>query len=135
MIIVDSNIWIFSETDNSEEHAMAAEKIRDIFRESGFGINAIIVSEVYHILSRILNENEALRRVRNILHHPLANWLPISSETALRAMELARRSHIGINDAIIARQALEVSASLLTDNVRDFRKVQQLNLIPLRNRP
>ena len=50
------------------------------------------------------------------------------------AIELATQNKIRINDALIAQQALELRASILTDNVKDFRKVKGLKVIPLKSK-
>ena len=132
MIIVDSNIWIFSENLNSEEYKISAQKLKDIFTKDSFGINAIITSEVFHTLSRLSSPAEASLRTINILVHPLAQWLDFSSEVAIDAIRLSKESKIRINDALIAQQALTMKAAVLTDNTKDFEKVKGLKIIPLR---
>lgn len=132
MIIVDSNIWIFSENVNSEEYEIAAQKLKDIFAKDSFGVNVIITSEVFHTLSRISSSTEASLRIINILEHPLAQWLDFSPEVAIDAIRLSKESKIRINDALIAQQALTMKAAVLTDNLKDFEKVKGLKVIPLR---
>ena len=132
MIIVDSNVWIFAEDDNAAEHAMAARKIQEMLVSETFGINPVIVSEVYHMFSRLLGVEDARRRTGTILNHFAADWLDFSIAVAREAVELAACQQLTINDALIAQQALAVGAPVLTDNVRDFRKVKGLKVIPLR---
>ena len=132
MIIIDSNIWIFSENENSEEHKLAAGKIKQIFDTDTFGINVIISSEVYHILSKFLGIKEARSRVADILGHPLVQWLDFTNDAVLGSLKLAETNRMRINDALIAYQALKANASLLTDNIKDFDKVKGLRLLPLR---
>jgi len=132
MIIVDSDSWIFAENANSEEHELAAQKLKGVFSHDSFGINVIITSEVFHILSRILTPTEASLRTTNILEHPLAQWLDFSSEMVVGAIKLSKESKIRINDALIAQQAIAMKAAVLTDNLKDFGKVKGLKVIPLR---
>lgn len=132
MIIVDSNIWIFSENANSDEYEIATQKLKEIFANDSFGINVIITSEVFHILSKVLSTEEATLRITNVLEHPLAQWLDFSSEVAIDAIRLSKESRIRINDALIAQQALTMKAAVLTDNLKDFEKVKGLKVIPLR---
>ncbi len=131
MIIVDSNIWIFAEIQNAPEHMLAVEKLQQ-FLPNGVAINAIIFSEVFHRLSRIFGSVTARERVKKIIHHPSIEWLVFEKETGENAMELSERFGIRINDALIAQQALESKASILTDNVKDFKKVGGLKVIALK---
>ncbi len=132
MILIDSNIWIFAENSKAEEQKAAYERITRIVKTTDFGINAIITSEVFYKLSYILKPEEAYRRTINIIDHPSAKWLDLQHSTIKRALSLSLKSNMRANDAFIAQQALDLSIPLLTDNVKDFRKVEGLNLIPLR---
>ncbi len=134
MIVIDSNIWIFAENANSEEHEMAAEKVSNAFSEGSFGISDIIVSEVYHKLSKFLGREEAKSRMGRILMHPRAEWLEMSRDATVEAIGLSSKTGMTINDALIGMQALKLGASLLTDNLKDFRKLKELKLIPLGER-
>jgi predicted nucleic acid-binding protein len=132
MIILDSNIWIFAENAHSEEHELATQKLRQLLNSTTFGVNAIITSEVYHKLSKLIGSEEASYRTTNILEHPSAQWLEFSPNIALDAIKLSKEKSIRINDAMIAQQALSFKASILTDNVKDFKKVNGLKILPLR---
>lgn len=132
MIIVDSNTWIFAENENAEEHQLATKKIKEVFETGSFGINVVIASEVFHILGRLTNVETASARVTNIIEHPLAQWLEFSNDTVIKAISLSKKEQVRINDALIAQQALELRARILTDNVKDFKKVRSLDIIPLR---
>lgn len=132
MIILDSNIWIFAENAHSDEHGLATQKLKQLLNSTTFGINAIITSEVYHKLSKLIGSDEALYRTINILEHPSAQWLEFSSNIAIDAIKLSKEKQIRINDAMIAQQALSLKAAILTDNIKDFKKVNGLRVIPLR---
>lgn len=132
VIVIDSNVWIFAEDQNSDEHEKAAKKVRDVVSTVGFGIDAIISSEVFHALSRLLGPGDAGRRVVHIVEHPAAEWLHCRMGTMAQAITLATHSNLRINDALIAQQALESKAAILTDNVRDFKKVRGLKVVALR---
>lgn len=132
MIILDSNIWIFSETLGSEEYEIANKKVREVLNTDRFGINAIIVSEVYHILSRIVGRKAAASRIKVVIEHPAAEWLDLPGQMVIDAINLSRNAQISINDAIIAEHSLYFNVPLLTDNQKDFKKVKGLKLIPLR---
>ncbi len=129
--IVDSNIWIFGEYEPAPEHSMAAGRLQTVIQE-GYGINIIIVSETFHILGRLVGAADATRRVKNIIEHPAAHWLPFAAQSAVKALALAYQYGVRINDALLAQQALEQGCPILTDNVKDFQKVKGLDIIPLR---
>lgn len=132
MIIIDSNVWIFSENENSDEHELAAKRIKDVLDSGNFGVNVVITSEVYHILSKFLGTADASGRMTNIIEHPRAQWMEFTDEVVINAIKLSNAVQLRINDALIASQALQTGASVLTDNVKDFQKVKGLKIIPLR---
>lgn len=132
MIIIDSNVWIFSENATADEHKVAAHAVYKVVGQTTFGINAIIVSEVFHALSRLLGQDDAKSRTLNIIEHPSAEWLAFSVPTAKAAITLSAYRKIKINDALIAAQTLSLKASVLTDNIKDFKKIKGLKLIKLR---
>lgn len=129
MILADSNVIIFSETEEYPEHKAAVEKLSS-FAEEGILINTIIISEVFHKLSIIKNPEEALKRTKNILSSKSFVYLPIEKETIEKALELTK--YVLINDAIIAQHAIDSKTALFTDDVKDFKKIHGLKLIKLR---
>ncbi len=131
MITVDSNIWIFSEMKEYEEHEMANKKLNVMLKEGGVLTNAIIVSEVFHKLYRLIGPEESLRRTKNIVNSTRVVYLPIEKSTVSKALELTKKG-MRINDAIIAQHSLDSKASVFTDDIRDFRKVKRLKIIKLR---
>lgn len=133
MTIVDSNIWIFAELKDAPEHNIASAKLQQLLECGEIGINAIIVSEVFNTLSRFCGAEEARERTSQILGHQSTEWLELGTETVKSAMKLACDCRIRINDAIIARQALELGMHVFTDNLKDFEKVDGLAIIPLRS--
>ncbi len=133
MIVIDSNIWIFGELENAAEHAEALKKYEEAIRNDRIVINAIIVSEVFHKLNVLVNSVAAANKINNILNGEKIDFIEFTAENLMRAVKLARDFKMRINDAMIAQQALETGASVLTDNVKDFKKVGALKVIPLRS--
>jgi predicted nucleic acid-binding protein len=131
MIIFDSNVWIFSEIINCPEHEAAVRGYRSFLEKDTIAINAIIASEVFHKLSKLFNSNLAYDRVNNILHNPSIEWLDLTRSTSIRAINMANKIKIRINDALIAEQALEFGSRLFTDD-RGFKKVEGLEIVALR---
>jgi len=133
MIFVDSNIFIFANIKEYPEYETAKEKIEKIVETDTLAVNPIIVSEVNYKLYRLLGSKESLKRTLKILSSEYVNYIPIEKNTVTGAVNLSYSRNIRINDAIIAMHALNSNAGLLTDNIKDFKKIPKLNLIPLRD--
>jgi len=131
LIFVDSNVWIFLNMENYPEHPMSREKI-NYLRTEGIATNLVVVSEVFHKLSLLLDRSRALVRLTKMLDSADVSYIPTEAHTARKAVRLSAMTRLRINDAIIAEQALAIGAGVLTDNVKDFRKVRGLKVIPLR---
>jgi len=131
-VIVDSNVWIFAEVKDAPEHPHAARAIQSLLEKSDIGTNVVVLSEVFHKVSSFFGPSMASERVRTALLHPSVQWLHFGQDNAAGATRLAQETGIRINDALIAQQALENGAAVLTDNVKDFRKVKGLKVIGLR---
>jgi len=131
MIIFDSNIWIFGQVAESPEHNAAAKAYETTLKKETIGINAIIVSEVFHKLSRLFDADTAYSRVSNIVQNPSIEWLDIDRATAIRALKLSKDYGIRINDALIAAQALDFGVKVFTDD-GDFERIKDLEVVPLR---
>jgi predicted nucleic acid-binding protein len=131
MIIIDSNIWIFGEIANAPEHDAAVKAYESMVENDTIATNAIIISEVFHKLSRLFDRDTAYSRVINILQNPSIEWLEIGRDTSISAVRLAKNAQIKINDALIARQALEADAKLFTDD-SDFKKIKGLKILSFR---
>jgi predicted nucleic acid-binding protein len=132
VIIIDSNVWIFAEVETSVEHERAAERLTSALATEPVAVTPIIASEVFHHLSRVFGRAVAAPRVLAIVRSPHVSWLGISSETFLKAVALAEVAELRINDALIAQQALESQAAVLTDDVGGFQRVRGLKVVPLR---
>lgn len=131
LILVDSNVWIFLNIENYPEHIPAENKIAEV-RKQGIITNVIVVSEVFHKISLILGKHNAFVRTKKILDSSDVFYIPIECPTVRHAIGLASTKSMRINDALIAQQALESKAPILTDNVKDFKKVKGLKVIPLK---
>lgn len=129
MIFLDSNIWIFSEMRDYPEHDLAKKKLAEYIND-GVVINDIILSETFYKIYRLISCEEAVMRTSNIINSANVAYMPIEKETIQRALELSKL--IRINDAIIAQHVIDSKSALLTDNVKDFRKIKGLKIIKLR---
>lgn len=132
MIIVDSNVWIFAEVKDAPEHVAAVNAIQSLIAKRQIGMNVVIASETFHKIAALFGVRHASERVRIVLLHPSVRWIEFGQEVAAKAIVLAEMVGVRINDALIAQQALEQRCAVLTDNVKDFRKVKGLKVVPLR---
>ncbi len=133
VFFVDSNILIFAELDEYPEHKLAVDRIDKVSRNSLLAVNNVIISEVFHKLSALLSRCEAKKKVERILESSYINYIPIEKSTIKAALELPEKYQIRINDAIIAQHVFDTGYDgILTDNVKDFKRISGLNVINLR---
>ena len=133
-LFVDSNVFIFANIEEYPEHAIAKKKLKELIDGScKISLNPIIVSEVHYKLYRLLNAEEAHERTLKIILSEYVEYVPLGENTVLKAIELSRSRKIRINDALIAQHALDLDADgLVTDNTKDFVKVEGLKVVELR---
>ncbi|MBI4362104.1 MAG: type II toxin-antitoxin system VapC family toxin [Euryarchaeota archaeon] len=131
MILVDANIHIFASITEYPEHPAAVETLGGAMEE-GIATTPIVLSEVFHQLYRLLGAGEARDRVSKILASPRVTYLELNPEAFPKAMNLSVSHRIRINDALIAQQALDTGIPVLTDNTRDFRRVEGLKVVSFR---
>jgi predicted nucleic acid-binding protein len=133
-VFVDSNVFIFANIKEYPEHDIAKRKLKDLMDKTcRILLNPIIVSEVHYKLYRLLNVEEAYERTLKIIFSGHIEYVPLGEDTVLKAIELSHSKKIRINDALIAQHALDLDADgLVTDNTKDFVKVEGLKVIGLR---
>ena len=133
-LMIDSNILIFSNVAEMPEHDMARDRLLALINDGhSFAVNTIIVSEVNFKLQKILNGEEAYERTMSLLHSNHIDYYPVDQNTLENAIELNHRQKMRINDAVIAQHCLDMRLDgIFTDNVRDFKRVPGLHIVPLR---
>jgi len=110
-------------------------KLEEIIeKEWTIGVNAIIISECFHILSRFIGGEEAWKRISKFLDSSSVLYLTIEKMTMHKAMRLAiDRAQRRINDMIILQHALDSKAdALLTDNLKHFEGISDVEILSLR---
>ena len=133
MLFFDSNIFIFANIEEYPEHTIAVKKIEETLQKGKICVNSIIVSEIYHKLFRLINREEAKTRTKKILESEGVVFLPIERRTIMKAIDISSSLQIRINDSIIAQHVIDVKGDgIVTDNVKDFKKIEKLKVIPLR---
>jgi predicted nucleic acid-binding protein len=134
LVFLDSNVFIYSQVERLPEFTIALSRLENARKEWQLGVNSVFVSESFYVLSRLLGQVEALKRLSLFLESDKTLYLPIEKATAVKAMGLAaRRSGRRINDMILAQHALDSKADgLLTDNVKHFEGIPDLKIFGLR---
>ncbi|MBI3274204.1 MAG: type II toxin-antitoxin system VapC family toxin [Candidatus Colwellbacteria bacterium] len=121
MYTLDTNTIIYYLKDDQKAVAM----LRDIFaRDIPLYISAITELELFAFSH--LSEEEA-ERIDLILH--TVSIIPIDSRIARLAGALKRTYHIKTPDSGVAATALFTGSTLITRNIRDFRKIPHLSLL------
>ncbi len=134
LIFLDSNIFIYSQVEDLPEYELAFKKMQETKRDSDIGVNAIFVSECFHVLTKFIGKEQTSKRVSSFLDSGRVLYLPIERGTIDKAMKLALTIKSGrINDMILAQHALDNKADgFLTDNSRHFEGVTGLKILTLR---
>ena len=132
-LFVDSNIFIFANIAEYSECPIAQSKIRDLIRNYALLVNPIIISEVQYKLYKLLGAEESRERTLKILKSKYVEYVHLTKETVLQAVYLSYAKNVRINDAMIAQHVIDLMADgIFTDNIKDFKKIPNLNIMPLR---
>ncbi|MCS7366017.1 MAG: type II toxin-antitoxin system VapC family toxin [archaeon GB-1867-035] len=119
--LVDSNYIIyFSKGDN--EIATFFEEVQR--RRNKLYISIITYLEVWGYWNLSDEEKEFLNTIR-----PAFIIIPLSLKIADKAIFLRQNMKIKLADAVIAATALVHGLSLVTNNIDDFKNIQNLNLL------
>jgi predicted nucleic acid-binding protein len=133
LVFLDSNVFIYSQVERLPEFTVALSRLENARKEWQFGVNVVFVSESYYVLSRLLGQEEALKRLSLFLESDKTLYLPIEKATAVKALVLATRRSRRINDMILAQHAVDSKADgLLTDNAKHFAGIPDLKIFGLR---
>ncbi|MCQ1538167.1 type II toxin-antitoxin system VapC family toxin [Methanocalculus taiwanensis] len=133
-VMVDSNILIFANIADMPEYPLARERLLTLIDQGcTFVVNTIIISEVQYKLQRLLNNEQSHSRTIKILKSRYFDYYPIEKTTVMSAVDLSHVSNVRINDALIAQHCLDLRLDgIITDNVKDFKRIPNLHRIHLR---
>lgn len=88
-------------------------------------VSAMTVMELYALAGMPKTETDEI----DILLSSLLQVVPVSEDIARRAGELARtRPRRGKPDLLIAASAIHLGATLITQNIRDFKNIPSLSV-------
>ena len=112
-IFVDTNIWLYANSNAREDRAKR-EIAREVIRRRGVGLSTQVMQEFYDAAVRKMRLNiapeAALEILRRMGPFPI---LSVSREFVLRAVEIHQRYQLRYYDAAIVAAALELGASQL----------------------
>jgi predicted nucleic acid-binding protein len=120
-MLLDSNIIIYSV---QPEYQIILEFLSS--KEDNISISIVSKIEVlgYHDLSEFVKENLQLF----FSEIPIIN---LSDEIAEIAIQLRQKKKMTLGDSIIAATAIHKNIPLLTNNIKDFKHIENLVLISL----
>lgn len=120
MYTLDTNAIIYYLRDESQ----VVEIFRDILMQSvPIYISTITEVELFSFSQLLVSEEERINAILNTLA-----ILPVDSNIARKAGRIKNQQGLKIVDSIIAATALLTRTTLLTRNIRDFRKVPGLEV-------
>ena len=124
--LVDSNYIIYFSKGDKEIATFFEEAQRS---ENRLYISIITYLEVWGYWNLSEEEKEFLNTIR-----PAFIIIPLSLKIADKAIFLRQNMKIKLADAVIAATALVHGLSLVTNNIDDFRNIQNLNLLNIISR-
>ena len=107
----------------------AHRMLMSLLKSARLATTAITVFEIWRGLTSDTARDVARRAFRGVRVYPLSD---AASRRAAEVDQLLRREPIGERDALIAGVCLAIQRPLLTANVRHFRRVPGLEVLPAR---
>jgi len=122
-MILDSNIVIYAVMPEYEDLRKFLKK-----HEYNLAVSAITKLEVlgYHKLSS--REKEILQKFFEAIRQ-----IPVSQTIIDKAVELRQSQKMSMGDALIASTTLLENDTLLTNNEDDFKNIEGLKVLPLKD--
>lgn len=118
-MLIDSNIIILA---SKLQNVELLSKLKD--NESKIKVSIITKIEVlgYHQLNQV--QRKFLENFFNAI-----SVIPISEAIADLAISIRQKRPVSLGDALIAATAIFFKLDLLTENIKDYRGIQELNLL------
>jgi predicted nucleic acid-binding protein len=131
-VFVDTNVFLYSISDQPEEH-VKAERARDLLLTESWGWSVQVAGEFFHTATSPgrqfrIPADQAVEFVKTWLDFPTASLTP---STVLRALEIRKRFQISYWDAAIIAAAIELGCHTIhTEDLnhgQDYGGVKALN--------
>ncbi len=119
-VLVDTNILIY----HTKGSAIATDFIGQLLTQDNLQVSVITKIE---FLGWKKHTSEGFEKCQQLIEK--AQVYPLDEVIAHKAIELRRKSNIGLADAVIAATAIINNLRLATRNVNDFRTVEGLEFV------
>ncbi len=125
MNIIDSSAWLeyFSGGDNADKFSNAIED------ENSLIVPVITVYEVFKVVLRESNENEALQVAAAMQR---GRMVELTVSLAMEASKLSLRHDLPMADSIILATGQKYNCTIWTQD-SDFKGIQNVNYFPKKN--
>lgn len=121
MILLDTNVIIYY----LQGEPSVVEKVKKLRQaEDAFAVSIITKIE---LLSYPLISLEETEKINNLLQECRIVYL--NETVAEKVIELRKKYKILLADTIIAASGLAINASLLTRNIKHFKKIKEIKLV------
>lgn len=134
LAIVDSNVMVYAMIkdypDKIQHEKCLALLDRGLRGELNYilTVNPIIIVEIFSVLKKLLNCNEAEYKVSALLRSRRLGFLSISKEDCQNSVQWAKEKNIPVNDAIIAANMIEHAQLIYTIDEEHFKKLEGYNV-------
>ena len=134
LAIVDSNVIVYAMIkdypDKMRHEKCIALLDRGLRGELNYilTVNPIIIVEVFSVLKKLLNCNEAEFRINALLRSRRLGFLSISKEACQNSVQWAKEKNIPVNDAVIAASMIEHAQLIYTIDEEHFKKLEGYNV-------
>ena len=134
LAIVDSNVIVYAMIkdypDKVRHEKCLALLDRGLRGESDYilTVNPIIIVEVFSVLKKLLNGNEAESKVSALLRSRRLGFLSISKEACQNSVQWAKEKNVPVNDAVIAASMVEHAQLIYTIDDAHFKKLEGYNV-------
>ena len=134
LAIVDSNVMVYAMIkdypDKIQHEKCLALLDRGLRGELNYilTVNPIIIVEIFSVLKKLLNCNEAEYKVSALLRSRRLGFLSISKEDCQNSLQWAKEKNIPVNDAIIAANMIEHAQLIYTIDEEHFKKLEGYNV-------
>mgnify|MGYP001183601665 CR=1 FL=1 len=119
--LIDSNILIYFITASASDEVLIT--IKKILLSSFF---TSIITKI-EILGWNKHTEESYKMTDDLLKY--GTIIPVDEAIAAHAISLRRKSNIKLPDAVIAATAINLSATLVTRNCKDFYSISGIEII------
>ena len=122
MIVVDSCGWleVFTDGSSADEYAPLLNKPADVL------VPAVVLYEVYKVLSRAAGEEAALRCSGFMQQSPIVT---LDATLALEAADLSRKHRLAMADAMVYATAVRHHVELVTSDA-DLKGLSGVRFVP-----